>query len=115
MGREEVADEAIVELDRVEERRGDWDVAAREFHSDRRAVEMSSRVHVDFSHDTFLRRRRSHGHCLGPAHLALARANEVARAGNQVAECEALFDDLFVDRSEEHTSELQSLMRISYA
>src|SRR3546814_2568315 len=88
----------------------------------------------------------------------------VARAGNQVAECEALFDDLFVDaegfgdranldaslrhcavgfhffdgihcrtdrvgsgrddeqafegrvfRSEEHTSELQSLMRISYA
>src|SRR3546814_3202791 len=97
---------------------------------------MSSRVHVDFSHDTFLRRRRSHGHCLGPAHLALARANEVARAGNQVAECEALFDDLFVDaegfgdranlaaslrhcavgfRSEEHTSELQSLMRIAYA
>src|SRR3546814_12530753 len=94
MGREEVADEAIVELDRVEERRGDWDVAAREFHSDRRAVEMSSRVHVDFSHDTFLRRRRSHGHFLGPANLALARPHEGARAGNQVYECEARLDDL---------------------
>src|SRR3546814_14754455 len=92
IGREEVADEAIVELDRVEERRGDWDVAAREFHSDRRAVEMSSRVHVDLSHDTFLRRRISHGHCLGPAHLALAPAHEAPPPGTQGAGVGALFE-----------------------
>src|SRR3546814_15885756 len=71
IGRAEVADEAIVELDRVEERRGHWDVAAREFPPDRTAVEITSRAHPDFSHQPFLRRRPPHRHPLRPAPLAL--------------------------------------------
>src|SRR3546814_4097165 len=48
---------------------------------------------------------------------ALADIYRVMRPGEPPTKetAEALFAGLFFDRSEEHTSELQSLMRISYA
>src|SRR3546814_1688205 len=47
---------------------------------------------------------------MGQPRLAMRFASLVERKANEVE-----LDRLIVDRSEEHTSELQSLMRISYA
>src|SRR3546814_1450854 len=47
--------------------------------------------------------------------LVLAGQAEAARAGIRGDEDQAVFGGIALGRSEEHTSELQSLMRISYA
>src|SRR3546814_3350600 len=53
------------------------------------------------------------GQAYWPAYLdAIAR---LLRPGGRAAIQYILIDDALFDRSEEHTSELQSLMRISYA
>src|SRR3546814_3376449 len=49
------------------------------------------------------------------AAVAHLRGDRVWQFGKVVARCKRVLDQLTAQRSEEHTSELQSLMRISYA
>src|SRR3546814_2906595 len=52
---------------------------------------------------------------LAPAPAAAQFVQHAALVPDELRELESLLRDLGFDRSEEHTSELQSLMRISYA
>src|SRR3546814_2810991 len=67
--------------------------------------------------DGVLRRGEALESALGPATRGLDRADDRALAHAIAAEVLRRLPDLdsLIDRSEEHTSELQSLMRISYA
>src|SRR3546814_4949553 len=69
----------------------------------------STRTDTLFPYTTLFRSPRQHRDPRGPAQAAPAHFRVGAYRGARGAE------DLHRNRSEEHTSELQSLMRISYA
>src|SRR3546814_8766396 len=56
-----------------------------------------------------------HRLAIGEEHVAPHRRVRRGDAGEVAETAGRIFDDLALGRSEEHTSELQSLMRISYA
>src|SRR3546814_11570345 len=78
----------------------------------------STRTDTLFPYTTLFRSLADHGHLIT---LVAGRADVVERpcqlgiATDQVARLDQQSGQGVVDRSEEHTSELQSLMRISYA
>src|SRR3546814_9024289 len=72
----------------------------------------STRTDTLFPYTTLFRSKRCPGRRAGDSEGAIRLGSEIPRQDECEEESEI---EIYVRRSEEHTSELQSLMRISYA